>query len=228
MNKKYGFYFIALMNDWRYVIKPQLQKIINSELFQNTDTLFVHIFYTNFEDLANIMAFLNQFKKIKIEYSSNNNYEFPILNKIKELSKIENFYCWYIHSKGVSITDDNKLFYHGSTDLKHLQECVRDWREYMEYFLIDRYDTCIENLTKGYDACGVQLSPAQNPAYQAFSGNFWWSKSEYIKTLPDINELNLNNRWNAESWIGMGMGALLNLHSNNAGYCERIIEDYTI
>lgn len=88
------------MNDWRCIVKPQLKKIINSELFKKTDNLFVYIFYENSEDIFNLKSYLSQFENIKIEYSKINKYEFPSLSKIKELSKFENFYCWYMHSKG--------------------------------------------------------------------------------------------------------------------------------
>lgn len=34
-----------------------------------------------------------------------------------------------------------------------------------------------------------------------FRGNFWWSKSDYIKKLPEISTLNNKDRVVAEMWI---------------------------
>lgn len=225
--KIYGFYFIALINDWRKVIKPQLSKLFNSHLINVTDKLYIHIYYENKNECDLLESYLKQQNSIiEISKSNINEYEFPCLEKIKEKSKNEDFYCWYFHTKGVSITEKNKTFYHGSNDLIHLHRCVEDWRKYMEYFILTNYNDCIKYLNDNYDACGVQLSQAQNPNYLAFSGNFWWSKSSYIRQLPELSDQFKQNRWNAESWIGMGKGKLKNLFTNNAGYTELIDVNY--
>jgi len=227
--KIYGFYFIALINNWREVVKPQLTRIFNSSLMNDTDKLYVHVFYQDENDFYRVESLLtNLTSKVEITKSTFNNYEFPTLELVKEKSKTEEFYCWYIHTKGVSITENTKTFYHGSQDLSYLLDCVRDWREYMEYFIIDNSKNCLNHLDNGFDACGVQLSQAQNPKYYTFSGNFWWSKSSYIQKLPELTPEFKKNRWNAESWIGMGEGNLMNLHTNNAGYMEKITENYKI
>jgi len=114
-------------------------------------------------------------------------------------------------------------FYHGATDFNHLKNCVNDWREYMEYFIIDKFDSCLFLLSKDYDACGVNL--VDDPSWH-FSGNFWWAKSDYIKKLPAIDSLDREFRWNAELWIGAAGGKLKSLHDNNAGYKERLSLNY--
>ena len=43
--KIYGFYFIALLNDWKSILDSQIKSLLESELFKNTNKLFVRIFY---------------------------------------------------------------------------------------------------------------------------------------------------------------------------------------
>ena len=83
---------------------------------------------------------------------------------------------------------------------------VENWRHMQEYFTIDKYDECLEGL-KTYDVVGSNYMQYPNylnvPAH--YSGGFWWSKSEFIKNLPNPQlYLNFKNvdRFNAEFWLG--------------------------
>ena len=41
-----GFYFAALMLDnWYEIINEQINKLVGSDLFKNTDKLYVRVFY---------------------------------------------------------------------------------------------------------------------------------------------------------------------------------------
>jgi hypothetical protein len=114
-------------------------------------------------------------------------------------------------------------FYHGSTNLDYLQSCINDWRKFMEFFNLIKKDDCLKILDK-YDTCGVNLT---DQPYKHYSGNFWWSKSSYICTLPDFNSINISYRWNAEFWIGMGNGKMYNFYTEpDAGYTKRLNKKY--
>lgn len=121
--------------------------------------------------------------KIKIRNNSEDItlYETFTLNCIHEDSKIENFDILYLHTKGVTKP--------GNTH-------VEDWVEYMVYFLVYQFKECLTFL-KVYDTVGVNL---QDPDFAKchYGGNFWWSKSEYIRTLsPCIHD----NYFSAEFWL---------------------------
>lgn len=226
MKKIFGVYHIACMNDWKNIFLDQIELIFKNKVMEKIDTLFLTILINHEDDLEFIKDKIKNEKKIKIDYVSRNlkDYEFPALDLIKKLSLNEEFLLFYLHTKGVSINDKNMNFYHGSKNLEHLKNCVNDWRKYMEYFIIENFNICIDEL-KNCDACGVNLV---NSPYKHFSGNFWWSKSDYIKKLPEIKEIDKNHRWNAEFWIGMGNGNLKNFYTTNAGYLERIKTNYKI
>ena len=156
-----------------------------------------------------------------------------MLEILQTISYSENFYCYYLHSKGVS-----KLNQRGRINP------IKSWRNYMEYFIIDKYNNCIVELNSGVDAVGVKLRPTPkgnpnntlmfwwgksniSPIPKHFSGNFWWSKSDYIKKLPDIKILSKYDRHEAEFWIGYMNGNLKSLHdSKEAGYTTIITENY--
>ena len=168
-----------------------------------------NVFLEQIDDLKNsgLIDFIDKLF-LTIVYSDDNDIDF-----IKENCNI-----FYIHTKGVSITESNMRFYHNSSDINHLTECVNDWRKYMSYFIIKKYTDCLEIL-KSYDACGVNL--CFNPQ-KHFSGNFWWATSTYINKLKDIETINKSHRWNAEFWIGSANGNLYSFHNNSAGYRQRI------
>lgn len=218
--KIYGFYHICLINDWFDIVKDQLIKIKKNGLLEKTTTLYVSILGEK-EQQKLFIGLINEYKNIEIVIKSQNIqlYEEPILNHLKYLSDSEDFYCYYLHAKGVSITEQNKGWYHGNTDLIHLKSCVNDWREFMEYFLINKFDENIQ-LLKEFDSCGVNYCKEPQKHY---SGNFWWSKSGYIKTLKDLPNLTPQNRWLAEFWIGQNNnGKFYNHKTLNAGYKERL------
>ena len=223
--KIFGFYFVALINDWEELVDKQLLKIFQSELFSVTDRLYIHIFDPN-NNLNNFIKKITLNDKIIITNTSKNEYEFGILRLIKNISETKNFYCYYFHTKGVSISEQTKNYYRVN-DLTNLKSNVESWREYMEYFLIDLYKKNIDFLSKDNDSVGVQLVQTPKSTHQHYSGNFWWTKSSYIKKLPNINSLRLNHRWDAEFWIGYGNGNMKNLYSTSqAGYRQKISIDY--
>jgi len=79
-----------------------------------------------------------------------------------------------------------------------------DWRKFMCYFNIAKYKECIKVLENN-DTCGVnyQIDEANRGFY---SGNFWWATSDYIKTLPKVESINISqNRYMSEKWLGMNM-----------------------
>lgn len=182
MKNNYIYYHICQLGDWKKVIKEQIEYVQSSGLYENVKNIFV-------SNLGNEEVFLPE--KYQVIYSSKKieEAELPILEKLHNHSQIEDFNVLYFHTKGVSWNEQGKN-----------HACVNAWRKFMEYFVIGKWETCIEYL-KEYDAVGVEW------IYNSiFAGNFWWSKSEHIKNLSNIYELatpyGIGSRWSAEYWIG--------------------------
>jgi hypothetical protein len=219
----YGVYHIACIGDWVSVFNDQINTMLNSGLLKVVEKVYLSVILSCDDDLFLIREKIKDLN-IEISYTSKNfkEYEFPALKLITEICRLNNCKIFYIHTKGVSITEDNMGFYHGSTDINHLRNCVNDWRKYMEYFIIENYETCLNVLDK-YDACGVNLTSTPT---KHFSGNFWWSTSNHINNLTNIDDVNKGHRWNAEFWIGSNNGNLYNLYTTECGYVNRINGEY--
>lgn len=227
--KIYGIYFVALMFDnWFEIVNDQIKTLSMSSLFEKTEKLYVRVFYQKDTDVEEFKKLIHDLgKKIVVSYTNQNEYEYGALKIIKNLSKNENFYCYYLHSKGVSLTENTYKRHKLEIDYKLMTESIKSWRKYMEYFLINEHEKCINSLNSDFDVCGVQLRSTPRTNFLHFSGNFWWTKSDYVKKLPEIEDLDIDNRNLAEFWIGYGNGKYKNLYSTKqAGYRQVITEDY--
>lgn len=175
-----GFIHVAKINHWHIILNEQIEKLRKSGLFDITRTIYVTTLGSGDEK-----EILSDPKFDVVRLDSLTHYEFPSLMRMYEFCKSESSKIWYIHGKGVS---------YASMDRYKME----DWRRLMEYFCIERHSDCISALDS-YDVCGVNWRTRRAPH---FSGNFWWARSSYIKTLPDPRSINHNDRWQAEWWIG--------------------------
>ena len=80
----------------------------------------------------------------------------------------------YIHTKGISHMCGARDHY---SDRKF--RAVNSWRHLMEWAVLDRWSECVKKLDK-YDVSGVNYCTDPWPH---MSGNFWWAKPNYVKTL---------------------------------------------
>lgn len=135
-------------------------------------------------------------------------YEIPTINKIQQFSK-ENTDCniLYLHSKGISYDDNNQK--------------ENDWVDMMLYFLVERFELCLEKMICGIQAVGCNYYNEQmkirNPKH--FSGNFWWADSQYISKLPSLIEKTENVYPNdAEFWLCKNNPSVYELHNSKINH----------
>ncbi len=131
-------------------------------------------------------------------------YEIPTINKIHQFSK-ENTNCniLYLHTKGISYDDNDQK--------------ENDWIDMMLYFLVEKFDLCLEKLQQGIQAVGCNYNYKNNPAH--FSGNFWWSESQYISKLPSLIEKTENvNPNDAEFWLCKNNPSIYVLHNSKINH----------
>jgi len=132
------------------------------------------------DDNISIDYILNKFEKIRDVRSKGN--EFVTLDLIeKDKEKFgDSDYILYIHTKGAS---------------KQNLENVVSWRQLMNYFNIEKYKNIFKIFEKtDYNTYGVLLGSAGK--WKLYSGNFWWAKSSYLKTIKMDGVR--KNRFNAE------------------------------
>lgn len=191
-----------MVNHWESIIKEQYQLMSQSGLIDACDKIYIGCIGT---EICKLKAFVKQHQKLCIAYHSENlqEFEFPTIRLLRVQSIVKKFHGFYIHTKGVSYPGNEGGDY---------------WRDYMNYYNLTKWKDARGKLICGYDTCGVKLRYSTDPPARKlhYSGNFYWFNSDYVKTLPD--PCMLNDRFDAEMWIGM--------NSPNAATLCQLFVDY--
>ena len=182
-----------MINHWQDIVAEQLSLLGQSGLFDKLSSIKICCLGSeeSREELEKLL--LTEEGKAEIVYHSTNikEYEFPTLKVLwDDANDSKPFYGVYFHTKGASFPNHSGGKY---------------WRDYMNHYNITKWKDCEKNLRKGYDLCGVKYIPESvRPYKKHYSGNFFWFKSSYVKTLKDPLQMDLSDRYNAEFWIGTG------------------------
>lgn len=190
-----GFMHIFTSNNWKPVVLNQINKMKESGLWDDLDKLYVGMVG---EEAKKPFFDIKDKNKIEILYTSTKSahYESLTLSGLYTVAQIENIPLFYIHTKGCS---------------RPYSVYQTDWRNLMEYYIIEKYKSCLREL-KTCDIAGVNwhfgdgwMNASKKTSEGVdvtphFSGNFWWANASYIKRLPPI--LPINGRYDCEFWIG--------------------------
>lgn len=199
------FMHVCNLNNGIEIFYEQLNRIKKSIFYDNIKKIYVCWLGKYEENIEN--------ENIEIIHLNNDIkfYEFLTINKIKEITENEkeNMKILYIHTKGTRKAGN--------------EEVIKSWREMMEYFLIDNGLYCYNNLDH-FDTIGCNIiNKSENNYSQVnqkhsyhYSGNFWWTRSSYIKTLnylevDEKKEKREKKRFQCENWL------LSNLEHKNIG-----------
>ena len=198
MKKYYIFYHVYLFGNWKEIVIDQMNTLQNSGLLEFSQVKVGVAYYSETDkEIENCKTILESYKNVEIIYERHTSGcgESDTLEELYKFSKnsIENLKILYLHTKGVTHYKSER------------EENVKNWRKLMEYFLIDKWQTCVEKLEEGYDCCGVNYQGhAANikneiVAIKIFNGNFFWANSEYINKLD--NSILWEHRYSSENWI---------------------------
>lgn len=161
------FYSLCVINEkWKEIFNRQMSYLSKFNLLSYVNRIYI-VQIGDGDINFNFIPQKVQEKISLIKKVPNSMEESGTLEEIWKRSQTQDFYVLYFHTKGIS---HQGQIYHN----------VIDWAKMMEYFLIEQY-SCLDLLPQ-YDAIGCNLSTYP---LRHFSGNFWWSKSSYIRTLPD-------------------------------------------
>jgi hypothetical protein len=164
-----GVYHLACMNHYMNTFCEQFELLHSSGLYQASNKLLIYISMNDNNTMLN--AKLKEYdpkNKFKIFRSKDNLKEKFAINNFRDHIKDED-YIFYFHSKGVSHPVDSNL---------------QHWRKVLDFYTLSKWKINVE-LIKKYDAVGCFL--ARWPEHH-FCGNFWWSRVDYIKKLPDCDD----------------------------------------
>jgi hypothetical protein len=186
----YGVYFICCMGNYLNILKNQVQKLIESDLYNQSDLILC--FVCNQTDEC--LSFLQQYNKIQIIATSENLYEKFAINNYKNYLQGD-YYLYYMHTKGISQNG----------------KCFDDWKNLCDYFTIYKWRLSIELLIY-YDCVGTNL---KNFPKKHYSGNFWWSKSEHLNKLKNINNGYLSTEMYLLSYLKTNYVSLYQTYVNH-------------
>lgn len=192
----YIFSHNYLVNNWYEIVENQLKLLIESGLYENSNKITFGVYGNDeeFEKFNKLVYYTDYEKKCNIVRHLSNDGELRTIHLLYQYAKEckENEFLLYFHTKGVD--SENRININ--------KNAVRAWRTMMEYFTIERWRDAVDKL-KNYDIVGAcYFKVVEDRKFSIFAGNFWWTKSDYVKTLYDISEkFNLNDRWFAENYI---------------------------
>lgn len=206
----YIYFHCCTIENWEQVVTFLFERVKKSGLLDLCDEFRVVVLGEHLERAKEIM----NHPKVKIIFYSTDIslHERPCLEHMREAAETEDFKTLYFHSKGVRKKNEA------------LRDNIQDWIEMMCYFLFDGYAECLGLLDKHRCAVGVNYKRASAKLLQQhatnrttrnsnhFSGNFWWSSSQFLRTLPKkIGPKYLD----PELWVGLGQGMLVSLHQSS-------------
>lgn len=176
--KIYLFSHNYLINDWKEILENQLNIIITTGLYKEMTSMYLMAYGDEWKNLIKLVRLYDIDDKIITLNIDDNFYEYPTIQKLyKFVKNIDNSYILYFHLKGVwSINNSGRN-----------PEAIRSWRKCLEYFNIEKWEDCISKLNEGFEVVGALYN--YNEKEPLFSGNFWWTTSDYIKKLkyPDYD-----------------------------------------
>lgn len=212
-----AFYHAYLTEDtgaWLGVVMEQMKLMEDSGLFENLAEFhvtavsrseetannfsdFIDLYYPNTNTEIVINPFENDQSMLNdFDGSVNNNItEIHTLKKLqKRVSEID-ANILYFHTKGITAFQRHVVGKQGEMD-KFRTYC--NWRHFLNWGVIENWRLCI-SLLRDYDCAGANYGPNPVPHY---SGTFWWSKSDHIRQLPLLDELDWYQKMKDESANG--------------------------
>ena len=199
------FWHICGLDNYFKIINEQYSSIVSSGLIDNIDKIYISYVGKNYNALDNFL--LQNTKLILHTYNEDVlQFERPCLHSMYDWCQSNDANILYIHYKGIRwLCDSGRV------------NNIMEWRRMLEYFLIHNYKVCIEKLKK-YDCVGCNfVNPKDLIEYRInnekhcahFSGNFWWSKSSWIRKLspriiPHIKQLDVSESRSyllSERWL---------------------------
>jgi len=182
------FFHVYLKTGYSHILLSKFKKFKASGLYEKTNKIYL----TLFGDVEQNEEFLSDLKDLypKIEYALITNQEFHnepdtlnfMLKKANEYSS--NTPMLYLHTKGLSYVHPV------------IKKNVEAWVRYLDLYVINKWEECVKALEDNDAAGGFYV---EDPKH--FQGNFWWANSEYLKTLPRLNQDNVANLNRGEFWI---------------------------
>jgi len=215
---------------WKFLVDEQIKRLYRSMLHLHAD-IYCAISGPSAQHISN---FVSLYDWIQILEVSPNDQEFEglTLKKLYEhvCDQPEKQAVMYFHTKGIShMSGKSPLCNMSGINNDRMFRSVNSWRHQMEWGVIDQWQEALGKLNDHHVA-GVNycLSP-----WPHMSGNFWWARADYIRTLEhptlglykqEQGDFGLVERMKYEKWIGTNQPKCFSLHNVPFSYDTQGIE----
>ena len=183
-------YFAYLVPDvWESIVSEQLDSLYNLKSLYESAEIYMSVndtseSHTELEKLR--IMILNKYSKVKlINISSTNQYEYPGIKSVYELSSDnDDEYILYFHSKGM-LSNESVT------------------RQMQFKYTIENYENILEEMNKNKEIDTASLIPSVH-GFGYY--NFFWARSSYINkycSKPENSEsYKKHGRFTWEMWLG--------------------------
>lgn len=196
----YGVYHVFCDKGWRELVNDQISRLKASGLYGATTRLYVSCIVNDDGEADELRRIIGQDDKTELISVTTDamKFEYPALEFIRAKSATEDCLFYYFHTKGISYYAGEKTDSH----FLRLRRNIDAWRHMMEYFLFYKWNVAVNVLNEGYDTYGCYRLPPYPKKYYLYAGNFWWTRSEYVRKLPAFPEKRIaTDRFIAEEWL---------------------------
>lgn len=250
MKLYYHVYLTDNPSIWSGIVIEQLRCMDESTLLKSLDNIEFVVITQNdgrvsafkklcetFETSAKInYTFIQNPYKSDIEMLTNIESDATItenvtMQKIYNDAQNEDTNLLYVHTKGIT-----SLIKHFNRGNVHDYMKYYYWRQYLNWGVLTKWIRCYNQTLYLNDVAGINYRDNPSPH---FSGNFWWSKSSYIKTLPDPSTLDwwnklqrnttdswlkvASHRFRDEMWVCSNTKKIYNIHSMEENPASELI-----
>ena len=169
------FYHLYQAGNWVEAVTEHTKALVDSGLADELSEVRIGLVGT--DALAPATVFLDHGIQPVFVACAPFQWEQLTINKIREHVIRSDDYVLYAHTKGSA----------------NESELNTAWRRSMTYYMVMCWREAVEHLSD-VETVGCHWIEEGNH----WGGNFWWARSQYLRTLPKPSDL---SRFFAESWM---------------------------
>lgn len=198
------FYHAYLTDDagvWAGIVLEQFKCMEDSELLDNLNEIRINVISQEDVRIMHFVDLVHSFTvgKCPVDFRIIKNpfqHDDAMLNNLEsidaasenatmrwiyEIAQKTDANICYAHMKGITSHDRHLLKNQVNQYVKYYY-----WRQYLNWGVLERWRECVAALND-HDIAGVNFQTDPSPHY---SGSFWWTTSDHIKSLPDPSTKN--------------------------------------
>lgn len=187
-------YHVYVNGNWIDPVREHVLAMTRAELWRHC-RIYIG-FVGNKPERQRAADYITKFFSFATIVETDSGWEQETMRHIPEIAK-DHSQLFYAHTKGAVMTSENQ----------------HSWRQTMTYYNVLQWRTMLSEL-QHHDLAGIWWIPKEVHPAPHFQGNFWWANTNYLLTLPEIEN---SNRWQAELWVGQQQPNIYDAYPGSAG-----------